>query len=133
MTQFVHPFWSTVGRNYASLEASAPDGYSPEVEVHLVDDPAPIPVCIVESRRDYSWVLLHSRVEGKDDAHNAYPSDRYIFVEQSRVARVEIRYVRETELAMGFTARSTIERAPDASTQVTKAVEPPTLTTNIGA
>jgi hypothetical protein len=107
MTQFVHPLWSVVGRNYASLEADPPDGYLPRTEVHLVGEYAPIPVGVVETRRDYPWVLLHSIVEGEDDA--SHPSDRYIFVPESRIARVEIRYVRKGEFPIGFSVRDASE------------------------
>lgn len=92
-----------VGRNHASLEANPPEGYAPRTEVHIVDEEAPVPVRLVETRRDYPWVLLHSR----HDADRPHPNDRYIFVHESRLAHVEIRYVRKAEFPTGFSVRDT--------------------------
>jgi hypothetical protein len=104
--QFENHFWRTVGRNYTSLEANPPDGHVPQAEVHLVGEQVPVPVQVVESQRTHSWVLLHSIVEGEDDPGAAHPSDRYIFVEQSQIARVEIRYVRKGRTPTGFSVRA---------------------------
>jgi hypothetical protein len=89
-----HSLWRIVGQNFASLERNAPEGFEPVVELYLDTIPStPILASVVETRAGFPWAMVHSIVEGRDEAEKSYPSDRYVFVDRERIARVEIRYV----------------------------------------
>jgi hypothetical protein len=102
----VNELWRLVARNYESMDAKAPAGHKARVFVHLADDPAtPILVNGVESDRNRSVILLHSMLE--DTLEDADPqlamlSERLVFVDESTVTRVEIRYIL-SEHSTGFT------------------------------
>ena len=92
-----HRVWRAVARNYKSLEEHSPDGYVPVVEVHIGGEA--VPIVRVETSRDDSWVMFHSLAEGKDDPTASYATDRYLFVQEAAIGRVEIRFVREGNMA----------------------------------
>ncbi len=97
-----HSIWRAVARNYKSLEEHSPDGYVPVVEAHVGGEA--VPVVRVETSGDDSWVMFHSLAEGKDGLTASYATDRYLFVQEAAIGRVEIRFVREGNMApkLGF-------------------------------
>jgi hypothetical protein len=109
---FDHRLWHNVKLNYESLEANAPEGYVPQVEVYVGGDPMPIPIGVVEAHRTKGWVLLHSLTEGRNDPNKMYATDRYVFVEDREIARVDIRFVREGKFPIGFHVREASEEEP---------------------
>jgi hypothetical protein len=101
-----HYLWRVVGNNYRSLEAHAPEGYAPVADVYLAGVEAPIRLHQAETHREQPWVLLHSYdPEGEGDAAKAYPEDRLVFVHESLVTRVELRFVRKADAPFGFSHR----------------------------
>jgi hypothetical protein len=107
--RFAPRLWHIVKLNYESLEANAPDGYVPQVEVYVGGDPLPIPIGVVETHRERGWVLLHSLTEGRNDPSKSHATDRYVFVEEREIARVEIRFVRQGKFPIGFQIREANE------------------------
>jgi hypothetical protein len=115
VAQFVNRFWRTVGSNYEAMNENAPDGYKAVVLAYFVGDQTPVPVGVVESRRDYSFFLIHSIIENVEKPTIASPTDRLVFADESQLSRVEIRYLRdepETEIRypLGFSVK---EAPPD--------------------
>jgi hypothetical protein len=109
VAHFVNELWGLVARNYERMDMNAPAGHKARVFVHLTDETAiPLLVNGVESDRNRSVVLLHCLLE--DTLEDADPqiamlSDRLLFVDESTVTRVEIRYIL-SEHSTGFTLRT---------------------------
>jgi hypothetical protein len=94
--------WRVVEANVRDMTESAPPGHVPVVDVFIDGADAPVRIGVVTTRRDGSLVMLQSSEEGRDDPHNLYPSDRFVFVDPHRINRVEISFEREGRAATGF-------------------------------
>jgi hypothetical protein len=105
-----NPFWRTVARNFQGMEQHAPEGYVARAEVLLQGDPEPLPIGVVHSRAGDPWLLFELPHGDPDLAH---PNDRLVFAHESQVARVEIRYVRESERPLGFKVHATEAPMPE--------------------
>jgi hypothetical protein len=92
--------WRTVGRNYKSLEDSAPDGYTPRVEVFLHGSAEPLEISLVESRRDDPWIVFH--IYASREAKEPEPGDRYVFAQEANIARIELSYAPQSGRPIGF-------------------------------
>jgi hypothetical protein len=97
-----HFVWRIIENNRAAAQQHAPDGYQAIVEAHLLYREAPIVVSKVETQRDQPWVLLHSYGPDHGDG-NAHPDDTLVFVPETHIDRVELRFVRTGRYPAGFT------------------------------
>lgn len=104
------PIWSTLESDYKDVKAKAPDGFEPVVEVFIHGRPDPVEIGRVEAHRDpdHPWVRFESRTE----AYKLHPRDRWVYVTESNIGRIEVR-LRQLELGQeqvrvgGFTYTET--------------------------
>jgi len=93
-----HRIWREVSHIYSHLEANAPAGFQPVVQVYLAGRDAPVEPAVVETHRaeEYPWVKLYT---GDDE-------QGYVFVHEGNVQRVEVVFLRRSGVPIGFVVES---------------------------
>jgi hypothetical protein len=116
------------------LETVAPEGFEPVVEVFLAGREAPIVPAYVETSRspEVPWVYLQARVitdehadhgEPDEQGERREPDEYWVYVHESLIARVEIRFVRKGEKTLGFGVREADEPGDTEETEDTGPVK----------
>lgn len=94
-------FWRIATRNYEALEHKAPEGFKPVVDVYVDGSTAPVTTGVVLTSGKHDWVVLQAlNVESEDPEPQA--TDLFVLVHSKRIARVELRFVRDDGRALGF-------------------------------
>lgn len=94
-------FWRIASRNYHALEQNAPEGFTPIVDVYVDGSTSPIPTSVVQASAKHDWVVLQSLNEGLEDPE-LHVSDLFVLIHSNRIARVELRFVRDDGKGLGF-------------------------------
>jgi hypothetical protein len=96
-----HRIWREVGHIYSHLEANAPAGFQPVVQVYLAGREQPVEPAIVEARQaeDYPWVKLYTGDEERG----------YVFVHESHIHRIEVTFLRRSGAQIGFVVEESKE------------------------
>jgi hypothetical protein len=112
------------------LETVAPEGFEPVAEVFLAGREEPIVPAFIETSRspEVPWVYLRARVTGEPDEPDEHgerrePDEYWVYVHESLVARVEIRFFRKGEKTLGFRVREADEPRGSEETEDTPPVK----------
>ena len=101
---FHHPLFTLVADNYQRMLEQAPTGQMPICRVTLHNGEA-LRVNVVESREDFSWLLLRSHTVDADGEAGLEPRDRSVFVAENRIAHIELSFVPAEKDDPGFVQR----------------------------
>jgi hypothetical protein len=96
--------WRIVANNYRSLEANAPDGQVPVVEVFLAGRAKPIVLGHVETDRDpaFPWTLFSAKTKAGGEGDTASTDAELVLVPEQYIERIELRYARSGAAPVGF-------------------------------
>jgi hypothetical protein len=95
-----HAFWRWVDQTRQTVQEDAPDGYIAVVDVRIFGRADPIRIATVATLRERGWTALQTPQAKEGD-----PNLEVILVPQNQIASAEIRYVRSSELPVGFALR----------------------------
>ena len=112
--------WADIRYRLGELEKSAPEGHQPVAEVFLAGREEPFVPSHIETSQDheYPWVVLHVTSARRS------ADDYLVWVPESLIARVEIRYVPAGDRQpVGFSLGEVVE--PRESGDEPEQVEPP--------